>query len=61
MVMAAEQLAEEQAGVRQFRNTVVQNFDGRGIIEKYVQHQLDLIYNFINYKKAFENVWHAGL
>ena len=56
MAMAAEQLAEEQAGAKQYRSTVVQNFNGRGIIEKYAQHQLDLIYNFINYKKAFENV-----
>ena len=61
MSMAAERLAEEQAGVRQFRNTVVQNFDGRDILEKNVQHQLDLIYNFINFKKAFEKVWLAGL
>ena len=56
MVMAAEQLTEEQAGVRQFRSTVVQNFDGQSILEKYVQHQLDLIYIFINFKTAFENV-----
>ena len=28
---------------------------------KHLQHQRDLFHNFIDFKKAFDSVWHAGL
>ena len=31
------------------------------LIEKYLQHQRVLYYNYINFKKAFDHVWHEGL
>ena len=31
------------------------------IIENYQQHQCDLFHNFIDFEKAFDRVWHAGL
>ena len=58
---AEELLAEEQAGFRPGRGTVEQTFNSRVIKEKYLQYQSDLIHKFINFKKAFERVWHAGL
>ena len=30
-------------------------------MEKYLQHQQDLYYVFIDFKKAFDRVWHAAL
>ena len=29
--------------------------------EKHLQHQHDLFCSFINFKKAFDKVWHAGM
>ena len=31
------------------------------IYEKYLQHQQDLYHVFIDFKKAFDRVWHAAL
>ena len=31
------------------------------LCEKYLQHQQDLYYVFIDFKKAFDRVWHAAL
>ena len=58
---AEELLAEEQAGFRAGRSTVEQIFNCRLIIEKHLQHQKDLYHNFIDFKKAFDRVWHEGL
>jgi hypothetical protein len=58
---AEEVLAEEQAGFRAGRSTVEQIFNCRVIIEKHLQHQRDLFHNFIDFKKAFDRVWHDGL
>src|SRR5437870_4286523 len=33
----------------------------RILIEKHLQHQKDLFHNFIDFKKAFDRVWHEGL
>ena len=33
----------------------------RLMIEKHLQHQRDLFHNFIDFKKAFDRVWHNGL
>ena len=58
---AEEILAEEQAGFRAGRSTVEQIFNCRILIEKHLQHQKDLYHNFIDFKKAFDRVWHEGL
>ncbi|CAH1250101.1 Hypp8767 [Branchiostoma lanceolatum] len=58
---AEELLAEKQAGFRPGRSTTEQIFNCRLIIEKHLQHQRDLFHNFIDFKKAFDRVWHDGL
>ena len=58
----AEQIiAEEQAGFRAGRSTTEQIFNLRLICEKYLQHQQHLYHVFVDYKKAFDRVWHAAL
>ena len=58
---AEELLAEEQAGFRPCQSTVEQIFNSQVIIVKHLQHQRDLFRNFVDFKKAFDGVWHAGL
>ena len=43
------------------RSTTEQIFNLRIICEKYLQHQQDLYHVFIDFKKAFDRVWHAAL
>ena len=57
---AEEIFAEEQAGFRAGRNTTEQIFNLRILCEKYLQHQLNLYHVFIDFKKAFDRVWHAA-
>ena len=59
--MAEELLAEEQAGIGPGRSTVEQIFNSRVTMEKRLRYQIDLFHNFINFKKAFDRIWHAGL
>ena len=54
-------IAEEQAGFRAGRSTTEQILKLRILCEKYLQHQQDLYHAFIDFKKAFDKVWHAGL
>ena len=54
-------IAEEQAGFRAGRSTTGQIFNLRILCEKYLQHQQDLYHVFIDFKKAFDRVWHAAL
>ena len=54
-------IAEEQAGFRAGRRTTEQIFNQRVLCEKYLQHQQDLYHVFIDFKKAFDEVWHAAL
>ena len=54
-------IAEEQAGFRTGRSTTEQIFNLRVICEKYLQHRQDLYHVFIDFKKAFDRVWHAAL
>ena len=54
-------IAEEQAGFRAGRSTTEQIFNLRILCEKYLQHQQDLYHVFIDFKKAFNWVWHAAL
>ena len=53
-------IAEEQAGFRAGRSTTEQIFNIRILCEKYLQHQQDLYHIFIDFKKAFNRVWHAA-
>ena len=53
--------AEEQAGFRAGKSTTEQIFNLRILCEKYLQHQQDLYHVFIDFKKAFDRVWHAAL
>ena len=54
-------IAEEQAGFRAERSTTGHIFNLRIPCEKYLQHQQDLHNVFIDFKKAFDRVWHAAL
>ena len=54
-------IAEEQAGFRAGRSTTEQIFNLRILCEKYLQLQHDLYHIFIDFKKAFDRVWHAAL
>ena len=54
---AEEIIAEEQAGFRAGRTTTEQIFN----IKKYLQHQQNLYHVFIDFKNAFDRVWHEAL
>ena len=58
---AEEIIAEEQAGFRAGRSTTEQIFNLRILCEKYLQHQQNLYHVFIDFKKAFDRVWHEAL
>ena len=47
---AEEIIVEEQAGFRTGRSTTI-------LCEKYLQHQQNLYYVFIDFKKAFDSLW----
>ena len=54
-------IAEEQAGFRPGRSTTEQIFNLRILCERYLQHQQNLFHVFVDFKKAFDRVWHAAL
>ena len=54
-------IAEEQAGFRAGRSTTEQIFNLRILCKKFLQHQQDLYHVFIDFKTAFNRVWHAVL
>ena len=54
-------IAKEQAGFRAGWSTTEQIFNLRILCEKYLQHQQDLYHVFIDFKRAFDRVWHAAL
>ena len=54
-------IAEEQAGFRSGRSTSVQIFILRILCERYLQHQQDPYHVFVDFKKAFDRVWHLAL
>ena len=56
---AEEIIKEEQAGYRAGRSTTEQIVNFRTLCEKYLQHHLYHV--FIDFKKAFDRVWHAAL
>ena len=53
-------IAEERAGFRAGRNTTEQIFNLQILCEKYHLHQQDLYHVFVDFKKAFDRVWHAA-
>ena len=54
-------IAEKQAGFRAGRSITEQVFNLCILCEKYIQYQQDLYHVFIDFKKAFDRVWHAAL
>ena len=60
-LQAEEIIPEEQARFRVGRSTTEQIFSLRILCEKYLQHQQNLYHVFIDFKKAFDRVWHAVL
>ena len=60
-LQAEKIIAEEQAGFKAGTSTTEQIFNLRILCEKYLQHQQDLYNVFIDFKKAFDRVWHAVL
>ena len=56
-----EIIKEEQAGFRAGRGTTEQIFNLRILCEKYLKHQQSLYHVFVDFKKAFDRVWHAAL
>ena len=59
--LAEKIIAEEQARFRAGKSTTEQIFNLQILCEKYLQHQQDLYQVFIDFKKAFDKVWHAAL
>ena len=57
----AKIIAGEQADFRAARSTTEQIFNLSILCEKYLQHQRDLYHVFVDFKKAFDRVWHAAL
>ena len=60
-IIAEEIIAEEQTSFRVGRSTTEQIFNLRILGEKYLQHQQNLYHVFIDFKKAFDRVWHEAL
>ena len=62
LIPQAEQiLAEEQAGFRKSRSTIEQILNSRIIMEKHIEIEKNVYHNYIDFKKAFDRVWHKGL
>ena len=55
-------ISEEQAGFRPGLSTIEQIFIWRQITERYMESQNgELVNVFIDFKKAFDKVWHTGM
>ena len=54
-------ISEEQAGFRSSCSATEQIFNLRILYERCLQHQQDLYHVFIDFKKAFDRVWHKAL
>ena len=54
-------IAEQQTGFRAGKSTTQQIFNLRILCEKYLPHQQDRYHVFIDFKKAFDMIWHAAL
>ena len=51
-------LAEEQAGFRKKISMTEQILNCRIMLEKHIEHGKKLCHNVIDFKKAFNRVWH---
>ena len=58
---ADEIIAKEQAGFRCKHSTTEQIFNLRILREKLSQRQQNIYHVFIDFKKAFDRVWHEAL
>ena len=58
---AEEKTKEGKAGFRAGRSTTEQIFNFGILYEEYQQHQQNLYHVFVEFKKAFDRVWHAAL
>ena len=54
-------LANEQAGFSKNRKSVEYILHIRLLVEKHTDQQRPLYHNFIDFKKAYDRVWHEGL
>ena len=54
-------ITETQAGFRAGRSTAERTFNLRILCEKHLQHHQDFYFVLIDFKKAFDRVWHAAL
>ena len=54
-------LAEEQAGFRKKRSTIEHILNCRIMDEKHIEHRRKLYHTFVDFKNAFDQVWHEGL
>jgi len=57
-------LGEEQAGFRPGRRTIIdQLFTMRHtcILEKSIEHNQKVFINFLDFKQAFDSIWHNGV
>ena len=58
---AEEIIGEEQAGSRGGRSNTEEIFNLRILCEKFLQHQQHLYHVFIDFKNAYDRVWHEAL
>ena len=58
---AEKTIAEEQAVFKAGRSTPELIFNLQILCEKYLQAQQDFYHVFIDFKKAFDRIWHAAL
>ena len=56
-----EVLTEAQAGFRAGRSTIDQLFTLRRMTEEYIEYGKDLYVCSVDFQKAFDSVWRAGL
>lgn len=56
-----KELDDAQAGFQEGCSTTEQICNLRMISEKYMEHHKPLYHNFIDFKKAFDRVWHKAL
>ena len=54
-------LAEEKVGFRNIRSTIEQILNCRIMAEKHIEYGRKLYHNFVDFKNAFDRVWHEGL
>ena len=54
-------LSEEKAGFRKKKSTIEQILNCRIMAEKHIEHGIKLYHNYVDFKKAFDRVWHEGL